>query len=71
MIKKNTRKLAGIGLTILACSMPALSAEFDAVVRAGIGVSDNIGRSPVLEVEETMATFGFDFGKGIMGHGHL
>lgn len=36
--------------------------EFDAQVRAGVSVSDNIARTPQNEIDETITTVGFDFG---------
>ena len=36
--------------------------EYDAQVRAGVGVSDNIARTPQNEIDETIRTVGFDFG---------
>lgn len=37
------------------------AAEFDALARAGVGVSDNIARTDTGELDETMMIVGFDF----------
>ena len=59
-------KIKIVMVLTVAASMTCLtavaqSAEYDAEVRAGIGVSDNIARTTVDEIEETIATVGFDF----------
>ena len=47
--------------TLLAVSAVGNAAEYDARVRAGIGVSDNIDRVAQNEVDETITTLGFEF----------
>ena len=39
----------------------SVAAELEAEVRAGVGVSDNIARTSTMEIDETIATVGFDF----------
>ena len=60
----NTRKttiFATMGLLLISAPSVLVAAEYEAEVRAGVGVSDNIGRSPATGVDETIATVGFDF----------
>lgn len=62
MINNNGIIRLGVGVQLLILSTAASGYEFDAAVRAGVGVSDNIGRVPQNEIDETIATVGFDFG---------
>lgn len=50
---------AAAGVIALAVSAPA-QAEITAVAEAGIGYSDNIGRVPVNETDETIGTVGLE-----------
>jgi hypothetical protein len=49
-------------VTLVTVSGVAAAADYTGSVRAGVGVSDNIGRSAQSEIDETMATAGFDLG---------
>ena len=46
---------------LLVMSAVGNAAEYDASVRAGVGASDNIARTPQNEIAETITTAGFDF----------
>ena len=46
---------------LLTGTVVCSAAEYDASVRAGVGASDNIARTPQNEIAETITTAGFDF----------
>lgn len=61
---ETSRKILRLLLCVQMLTMAtvAYGFDFDAQVRAGIGVSDNIARTPQNEIDETISTVGFDFG---------
>ncbi len=55
-----SRSFILVAMTVAAYPAAVFAAEIDALVRGGVGVSDNVARLPALEVDETIATVGFD-----------
>lgn len=61
-----TRNANGVGLSIpmlafALVSMPCNALEYGGSLRVGVGLTDNVARTPVNNIDETLAIVGFDF----------
>ena len=61
MNKKNN-EIAAVLICMVTVGMPAANAaEFDALIRTSVGVSDNVSRAETDTIDETLLTLGFTF----------
>ncbi len=62
IVKRNNFSSTAALISLVFAHQTANAIDYTGEIRAGVGVSDNIGRTAALEVDETIAMVGFDFG---------